>query len=444
MNTTNETKVCSHNAYKLYAMAFFLIGIIFWSIRIYYWYLTTEYPFSDMANFNAVALGIANSWNFQWNNFWQSYTTPTLPLFRALQIILFGESMLAWRIFQNFLLFSGVVWACYEIYKSTNKVWLALALFFVVAISKPSIFWGYKLAREGLQEALSFFVIANFIYVMRTFSLRSAFILGVVLALYFLNRANAILLVPIVIATIILLILTNKKTEHLASRDARLIVKIITPILIGIMLVWSPWVVRSYNLYGHIVPLSTQGPYGFLWELGSVTVKMPTGELLTTDVNTLQNEAPKTFINDYQAHLHASSIVRQWFNDNWTDYPALIIKKITNSLLDRTIYLTKVSREEMFPNYINDILLDKSLMGVILGVMGLFAMIAKYSRNLWILPIIALLPWLSATLVVGYPRMFEPSISIILFGNIYWFTLIFSILCNRVSKLNGNNYRYFE
>lgn len=428
--------------YKLYVAAFGLTVLLFWAVRIYYWSIIHEDPFSDMANLDSMAQGVVSSWNFQWNSFWQSYTTPTLPIFRAIQISLTDNSMLAWRIFQAILLFIGTIWVCYEIIKITDRPWLALVFMFVIAISKPSIFWGYKLAREGLQEALSLFLIANFIYLMRTLSNRSAFILGITLAVYFLNRANTILIVPVVIGAIILIVLSKKKAERLSNEPSRLAIRIVSLIVVGITIVWSPWIIRSYNIYGHIVPLSTQGPYSFLWELGDIKVTLPTGEVITTDVNTLQSEAPERFPSDYDAHLYASNIVRLWFQDNWADYPKLVIKKITNSVLDRTIYLTKVSREQMFPNYINKLLLDKTAVNVILGIAGLFAITYKYSRYLWILPITALVPWLSATLVVGYPRMFEPSISLILFGNVFWVALLFKVILqhlNRISRNYSNN-----
>ncbi len=51
--------------------AAFLSAIVaFWILRALYWAMVEEAPFSDMANLDAVAHGIASAWRFEWSPFW--------------------------------------------------------------------------------------------------------------------------------------------------------------------------------------------------------------------------------------------------------------------------------------------------------------------------------------------------------------------------------------
>jgi hypothetical protein len=131
------------------AWLFALAGVAsFWSLRVSYWLAVEAIPFSDMADFDRVAHGIAASFDFSWSQFWQTYTTPSLVTARAIQILLLGDSLLAWQIFQAALTFVSLCWLALELYRRTGSRGLAVALIFAVAWSKPSIFWSLEVAPE--------------------------------------------------------------------------------------------------------------------------------------------------------------------------------------------------------------------------------------------------------------------------------------------------------
>ena len=174
-----------------------LFAVIFWSLRLSYWSTVSEEPFSDMANFDQVAHGIAANWTFDWSPFWKTYTTPTLPTARAVQIVLFGDTLTSWRLFQTTLTFTASLWLAYEIYIISGSRVLAFGLLFAIALSKPSIFWSLKLAREGFHEMLVYALSACFLRSARTRKPIACLTTGVLTAALFLNRANSLPLMPV-------------------------------------------------------------------------------------------------------------------------------------------------------------------------------------------------------------------------------------------------------
>jgi hypothetical protein len=160
-----------------------------------------------------------------------------------------------------------------------------------------------------------------------------------------------------------------------------------------------------------------------LWELGAVPTKDPTGAPSTRTAQQLQAEAPQLFRNDYEAATYAKSIVRSWIADNWkTQYPLLIRNRFFSTLEDREISLSKVSRSRLFAEPFDWILLDKSPLLFLLGSLGLLGLALKYGGALYIIPSMALLPWLFGICFMGDPRMLEPSLPLILFG-------VFTLAC---------------
>ncbi len=105
--------------------ALLLAVLLFWGLRISYWHCTEEMPFSDMVGLENMARNIRQHLDFSWDPFFQSFVTPTMPALRALQCLILGESLTAWRYLQTALLFGGALWLAYEIFVISRSRWLA-------------------------------------------------------------------------------------------------------------------------------------------------------------------------------------------------------------------------------------------------------------------------------------------------------------------------------
>jgi hypothetical protein len=105
--------------------------------------------------------------------------------------------------------------------------------------------------------------------------------------------------------------------------------------------------------------------------------------------------------------------------------PAITLSRVHRTVYDRSIYLTKVSRQNLYDNFIDYLLIDKTPYTVVSGLLGLLVLGRLYCSELLFLFAAATVPWLSAAVIVGYPRMLEPAIPMILFGNVAWFALLY-------------------
>jgi len=400
-----------------------LFAFIFWTLRVCYWSTVSEEPFSDMASFDNVGHGIAASWTFDWSPFWKTYTTPGLPIARAFQIILFGDTLTAWRLFLATLTFTATLWLAYEIYLNSGSRALAFALLFAVALSKPSVFWSLKLAREGLHEMLVYALSACFLFSVRTRRPMVLVPFGMLMAALFLNRANSLPLLPIAVLLIAISFSTYDGTTNRAKRHR--LVFVLIAFSLGVGLLWIPWIIRSWNAYGEPVFLSTQGPYGVLWELGEITISLEDGRKVTTDVNKLQQEAPTRFSTDLAASKYAGEIALAWLRGNVNKLPVVALSRVRRTVYDRAIYLTKVSRQNLYDNFIDSLLIDKTPYTVFSGLLGLLLLGRLYRWEFVFVFAAATVPWLSAAMLIGYPRMLEPAIPIILFGNVAWVALLY-------------------
>lgn len=393
-------------------------ALLFWAIRLSYWSTVEEPPFSDMAGFDHVAHGIASSWNFEWSSFWKTYTTPALVTARTLQILAFGDSMFAWQVLQGVLTFSALLWLAYEVSQTTRSRALALALLFFVALSKSSVFWSLKLSREGFHELTTYALIAAFLLAIRTRKVFAFFTVGLIAAANFLNKPNAILILPVLF---FLVAYGYWRGSDATKRQWMPGFNALLACAIGIALLWVPWIARSINIYGEPVLLNTQGAYTVLWEVGEVTVRLQDGRTVRTDVNALQKNAQHDYPDDLAAGKYAREIANAWLRDHIRELPQIAWSRIHRTVHDRTIYLTKVSRHDLFHSPVDRLLLDKHVVTVYLGVIGLFLLGPLFRCwQLHFVPAVVLIPWLSAAMLVGYPRMIEAALPLILFGNVSW------------------------
>jgi hypothetical protein len=329
---------------------------------------------------------------------------------------MFGEdNFFAWRVFQALMIFGGVCWTAYELARATGRAWVGVLFLWTVALAQSSIFWSFKFASEGPAEAFTYFAVAVSLAAARSVRRRrtTLFAAGIVLMIATLNRANSIVAVPAFALVVIL--------QDWGVRDLRYarIGKSLGAFALGVMLVWAPWLARGYRLYGHLVPLTTQGVYSFLWELGPVTITGDDGAPVTKDVFALQREAPTTFRNDYDASQYAKKFARGWLQDHWREYPGLVLLRFESSLTRRDIALSKVPRNPLFPNWLNRLLLDKSIWACAAGMIVLCLAGIVRPRVLGMIPVVVLGQWLFGVLFLGDPRMLEPSLPFILFAVIF-------------------------
>jgi hypothetical protein len=384
----------------------------YWALRLAYWRSINEEPFSDMADYLAIAERFRCCWSLSHSDFWVSYMKPTLPalgglLFSATQ----GINLDVWRLSLALVTFASLLWLAREIYLSTSSHIYAIGLLFCVSLSKSSIFWSYKFATEGLGEALVYIVCATLLSVRRSEdSALWSFLLGLSATLALYNRPNLAPVMPLLVALSSIRVSLPRRIMSLRLRN-------LVGFTFGCSTLILPWVVRSYALYGAVLLSPTQGPYSFLWELGAVSVKSPTSVNTLRTAQQLQEEAPQMFRNDYEAAAYAKSIVRSWLSENWkTQYPLLIRNRLFSTIENREIALSRVPRTKLLAEPLEFILLDKSPLLFLLGSLGLLCLALKYGGALYIMPTMALLPWLFGICFMGDPRMLEPSLPLILFG----------------------------
>ncbi len=378
-----------------------------------------------MADYDWVAHGILDDFNFSFNSFFQSYTTPTLPLLRAGQLLISGDSLLGWQVLQTFILLTALLWLCFELARSGVPREVVVVLVVVVALSKPSVFWSYKIAREGLGEGLLYLTAASGIAALRTRRLPICFFAGVIFTVGLLNRPNNFLYLPIYLLLVFVVIWRDERRAFVATFKRTS--KLAAFFLLGVMIVWAPWIIRSVRLYGAPVLISTQGPYVFFWELGEVELTQD-DKMLKFTANSLQNEAPSKFVNDYDAYRYASSLIPLWLQQHPMQYVKLLPARFFNSIERREIDLSRISRFELFPNEVNSLLVDKTPARVYLGILGLLLTPLVFSQYLWPLFFIIVAPWANALLLLGENRMLEPMIPLLLFGDVLLFCCVIQLV----------------
>jgi len=401
--------------------SFFVAGAAFWGLRVRYWRLTPEEPFSDMWDFEMIAQRFLERGDLGHGDFWLMYRPPVLPLLRAALITVIGRDadLSGWRWFLAMLTFAGLCWMCFEIYKVTERRWVAFAFLAVVALSKSSIFWSLKIASEGVAEACLYFAVAVTLFAERTQRKWSFVLVGLSYAIALLARPTYV-----VVALLMPAVFLVQQLVRARNAKARLRTALVVPglVCLGVAAGWSPWVARSLRLYGHVVPLTTQGPYSFMWEFGEFTATVD-GEAVTTDVHRLQAEAPAKFPHDQAASQYASRLVNAWLRENWRTWLKAVVARIPAVIRDTHEGLSRVPREVLFPgSRVEALLLDKGLLSISCGVVGLL-ILARRFRPLTVLVVVCLGSYALGIVVLGYGRMLEPVLPMLLAGNIGWLVL---------------------
>ncbi|MCB2185649.1 MAG: hypothetical protein KQJ78_04485 [Deltaproteobacteria bacterium] len=405
----------------IWALFFLLATGLFWGLRASYWAITTEVPFSDMSNYQTIATGILQHGDFSQSDFWRSYRTPTTPLLRALQMALTGPSLTAWQWFLATLTFLSLAWLAWEVGALTRSRYLALALVLTVALAKGSIFWSYKLSRESVAEPLVYLGLAAMLAALRRPRPWLFLLAGAVNLAAALNRPNAFVTVPLFAAGLAgAWLWARRGSAGPNPARGKALAWGLAAFLLGVVLVWSPWLVRNWRIYHRVVPFSSQGPFSFLWDLGRFRVELPDGRVLVTDAREVRAQVMREFPSDMAGADYAQELGRLWLAQNWRAYLRLLPGRAWAGWYGDQINLTRVSRRELFPAWWNAWLPDRAPGLLFLGLAGLVALGLAYGPRLWLLPVMGLTPWLATLPFLGLPRMLEPSVPLLLFGVAAW------------------------
>jgi hypothetical protein len=410
--------------YSPFGLLFPIVAIVlFLQLRAFYWARTDEVLFSDMADYFRIAGQVADHWDFRHSPFWASYKPPTLPFLAGIFFFCRGEqSVEAWRWFETLCHVSALIWLSYELACVSKRRWLGWTLLLVVALSKSSIFWSFKFSTEGLAEMFTYLAAAVSLRCYRRPTRVWSFCLGVVSIAAVLNRPQT---VPLLILLPLLMLLPRAPSATAAPEPVTSAIGCRSRLALyscAVFLVWSPWLIRGFRLYGHLLPFSTQGAYSFLWDFRATDEGLPNVRLASL----LRENAESRFANDYEAQRYAQSFVKRWFERHWSEYPRITWRRILFSVKGRKVSLTHVSRESLFDNRLDALLFDKTPAAVAGGILGMLLFSFFIPAAGLTLFVVSVTPWLMGTLFLSLPRLLEPSLPLILFGNVL---LVVSICC---------------
>ena len=445
--------------------ALVLFALIFWGLRVRYWSVTHEEPFSDIGDYVRIAQQISRNLFFGDSEHYYSFWTPVTPSFIALSMLLGGDQY-QWvcRFLVQSTTFIATLALGYELAKLTGRRWLGLALLFVVAICRPSIFWSLKVGTESVSEALLLASIALGLRTIRTNSPLTGFFAGAVCLLLALNRPQFFPSVVVAAGFLVLGAIPFHRKAKRAGMIARLAesleIRKVPPwfdwatrsnrrrmltaacFVLGVALTWSPWLVRNYSHYGALVPFGTSGFDTFIWEYGGQPIRpgryteLPYGDgkvLREFGLQKIQAELDK-LPNDFERWKEVRSIASAWLAANWMDVPRLMVWRLKRYVTHNGANgLTKVPREQLFPrgtsaynnpvgeiSTIENILIDKTPWAVALALCGSLLLLWRnwlaggFVLSLW------LLPWPVLSLLIGYERTVESLISFTLWLALYF------------------------
>ncbi|HKS62359.1 MAG TPA: methyltransferase domain-containing protein [Xanthobacteraceae bacterium] len=442
-----------------------LFALIFWGLRLRYWSITHEEPFSDIGDYVRIAQQISRNLFFGDSEHYYSFWTPVTPSFIALSMLLGGDQY-QWvcRFIVQSTTFIATLALGYELAKLTGRRWLGLALLFVVAICRPSIFWSLKIGTESVSEALLLASIALGLRTIRTNSPLAGFFAGAVCLLLALNRPQFFPSVVVAAGFLILGAIPfywKAKRAGMIGRVAECLeVRKVPPwfdwatrgnrrrmltaacFVLGVALTWSPWLVRNYSHYGALVPFGTSGFDTFIWEYGGQPIRpgryteLPYGDgkvLREFGLQKIQAELEK-LPNDFERWKEVRSIAIAWLAANWMDVPRLMVWRLKRYVTHNGANgLTKVPREQLFPrgpssynnpvgetSTIENILIDKTPWAVVLALCGSLLLLWRNWLAGGVILSLWLLPWPVLSFLIGYERTVESLISFTLWLALYF------------------------
>ena len=433
----------------------FVCSLLFWSLRLVYWRLTQEAPFSDIMGYVTTGYNIVRDFFFGVSENRPTYYTPITPALIALAKLIAPISFEdAFHILVQAITFVAALGVCREIALLTGKKWLGASFFLIVAICRPSIFWSLKLSTEPVCEAFLYASAAAALATVRTRAWYWAALCGVLALCLGLNRPGFLLgtmFIPLAFLIQGYSAATGPTipTEGDGSRPKRSLlsrisgldrraVLIASAFLACFFGMWSIWIGRNLINYGVFIPTSSTGAQSALWDYQGAPVRIGRYDALTlsdgskfSKFENITEEADR-YPRDYEGAQRLVMIARAWYAANWKDLPRVFLWRLKHIVANRGANgLTQVPREHLFiaptPDHNNPytltawtdlILLDKTpfLCFIALGGLGLFAW--KFPVPGLVLTGLALMPWFMSAAVIGYERTVEA-----LIATTIWFAL---------------------
>lgn len=467
LTQADETDVTSSAVWRtrLLAGVFIFLCVCFWFLRVQYWKITTEEPFSDMADYIKVAHNIREHWFFAKSVPLFSYYAPITPSLLALSMLVGGDHFLVcFRFIVQAITFIGTLVLARELSLLTGRKWLGLALLLIVAFCRPSIFWSLKPSTETVSEAFLILSTGLVLYAFRTASSVAAAVSGLSCICLALNRPQFLLGVLLIGVIFLFVNLPLRWRRHTAMHDAsahdfdgekpkclkserwsgwlnhpRRLQAL--SFALGIMIVWAPWAVRNSLHYGAFVPINTSGADSLIFDFGSVPIRVgrykslqigPDDHVPILGFRAIRDPLYQHF-NDYQANQRERQIFLAWLKANWSDYPRLFLWRLKNLIVARgPDGLSKVSREILFPfsmpgwnysmtgkSWLDLLLVDKTPWIVIFAFAGTISLIVRFGIPGVMMSCLTIVPWFTVALAFRYERAVESMISITVWLAVY-------------------------
>ena len=315
-----------------------MLGMIMLSyaiIRLSYVLNIAETPFSDMADYENIALGLLKGNERGHNPFFQSFYAHGLPYYVGAIYFLFGlKNMLALKLANVVLglITTVVLYACGRRVSGARAGLIAAFLF---AFSHEMTFWSAKLSTEHLFACIS---ILGLYCVLQAWQGNKAFwffLAGMMLGYLFFIRS--------VLHFFLLFLFLGFLLLHPSPWRKRLSHGLI--FIIGFLLVLSPWIFRGYQRYDELMLTGTGGWFSFVHQNNDIVQPGEFGGRAIQDY--YQSEAPQRFENDLAASKWAGEEARAWVLSHPGRYLRLSIGRFRLLFIKNGIALTKVSPLEL-------------------------------------------------------------------------------------------------
>ncbi|UGV25856.1 hypothetical protein E0H22_09250 [Rhodopseudomonas boonkerdii] len=432
------------------------LAAMFWGTRILYWLQISEAPFSDLLDYVNVARNIYTHFFWGENPSLSTYYAPTTPAFIALSLVIGGEAGFEWvfRFLIQCLAFASLLLLCIEIFLLTRNQHHAYALLIVVALCRPSIFWSYKLGTETVSEALLWLTMAAGLRAIRTKGWQAAMFAGSAGLALGLGRPQFLPAVLLMGLTIVLCASFNGRiaSPRIAGLLPRTALRQGFAFAVGVLIVWSPWLVRNHRITHNIVAVGTSGTDSLLWEAGGGPIGRQTYTSLALSDGTVITEFGLPALRQWVAHLptdyerkqRLQLVVDAWLRANWKEFPELVTKRLLLFASQRgPSALTTVSRERLFgeadrpawarmTRALNVILFDKSTATSWIALAGAAIAALTLGGAGWVLATMAIVPAIVAACVIGIERSVEPLIPLQLWLAFFAMATAFAWLRRRI------------
>lgn len=309
-----------------------VLGAIF---RLAYNLEIQELPFSDMADYEQIALGLLSGNETGHHPFFQSFYAHGLPYYVVAIYFLFGiKNMLALRLVNLGL----AVLTNFLIYRcgckiAGNKAGLISAALF--AFSQEMVFWGAKLSTEHLFACMTIVSLFCVLTAWRTAHWSWFLAAGIALGyLFFIRSVLHFFLLPLAIGFLLF---------HSAAWQKRIGLGII--FISGFLIVLSPWIYRGYARHNTLMLTGTGGWFSFMHQNNDGVLPGRFGGREYQDY--YHTEGAKRFENDVLAAKWTQQEAINWVKNNPMRYIQLSFGRFYMLFGNSSIALTRVHPKDL-------------------------------------------------------------------------------------------------